>query len=498
MISRMNLVRTADSGGKRKVVSQTPLAAKTAAAKKPAVKATPAKLKTGLAKTAAAVKTSAANAVNSVKTKTTAAANAAKTAPKKTASSGFTSGLADAAKTEAKKTVTGKTPAKTGFVSGMVDAAKTEAKKKLTPQSSAPTGFVSGMVNTAKTQAQKVLTDPKSEKTGFISGLIGSALKASAGKTVSAVKDKTTAAVNAAKTSNAAGTQTGKKNPAAQTGGSQGSGTGTASGASVQTPAVDSGPITFESLFREMMERYRPETVAYTPVDENVLRDTIIEWLRPAYDQAIARRREQTDRSNAELDADAWARGMGASTYVTDVKGRAFRNEARDVDDLESDYASTLAGHLFDALKSQQEQKVEVDRFNAEQQNLANERATEAALKLYQTYLNAMQQEEEPKAASYSGGGTSKSNAKDAVKKVQSSVSKIASAFMNAAKQNTGTKTASGVDLKTATNLIARMTPQQRNALYSGKGTYAQQYREILNGIGSSAFTALMRQYPAS
>ena len=92
----------------------------------------------------------------------------------------------------------------------------------------------------------------------------------------------------------------------------------------------------FESLFQEMLKYYLPETVEFTPLDESVLSDTIKNWLRPAYEQAIAARRDQTERINAELDADAWSRGMGQSTYLSDVKERQYRGESRDVSALES------------------------------------------------------------------------------------------------------------------------------------------------------------------
>ena len=114
------------------------------------------------------------------------------------------------------------------------------------------------------------------------------------------------------------------------------SGTG---GAQTKTPSL-------ETLFQQMLTRYLPETVSFTPLSEEVLSETIRNWIRPAYEQAIRNRQEQTQRINAELDADAWSRGMGQSTYLTDVKERQLRGESRDVDTLESDYASTLAGKL--------------------------------------------------------------------------------------------------------------------------------------------------------
>ena len=239
------------------------------------------------------------------------------------------------------------------------------------------------------------------------------------------------------------------------------------------TPAVKTP--TFEELFSEMLTRYTPETVTFEPMDAEEIRSMLIEWLRPAYEQAIARRKEQTARYNAELDADAWARGMGTSTYVTDVKDRAFTHEARDVSDLEGEYAASLASRLYDAMQSQQEQKLETDRFNAEQINDARARAASAALSLYQTY----------KSGGHSAGSGSKSTA--ATEKKTADTGKTAAAA----------EAAPTISLSEATNLVARLSPENRAALYKGTGTYAQVYQEILKSIGSAAFRKLMSEYPA-
>ena len=367
---------------------------------------------------------------------------------------------------------------------------KTAAKKS----------FFSGLATTAKAAINAKKASAAKEPVGFMEKTAVSVPKAAATKTAAAAAAQIVPAVkNAAKTAGAAAKTAGEAAksagaaakttfPAAQSNTAAPTASEPAGGETLRVP-------TFESLFREMLERYAPETVAFTPIDEDVLRETIVEWLRPAYEQAIERRREQTARGNAELDADAWARGMGASTYVTDVKERALRSESRDVGELESDYASALAGHLYDALKSQQEQQVEVDRFNAEQQNLARERASDAALKLYETYLDAAQAQASSAAPAKSGTGSGGGTA--IAKQAQKSVNDAAKAFVKAAKSGNTAQTA-GIDLNTAISLIARLTPEERGDLYAGRGAYAQQYREILDGVGSDAFAALMRKYPAA
>lgn len=235
----------------------------------------------------------------------------------------------------------------------------------------------------------------------------------------------------------------------------------------------------FEAIFSEMLKRYLPETVTFEPLDEDVLKETISNWLRPAYDQAIRSRQERTQRQNAELDADALARGMGTSTYVTDVKDRAFRSEAQDVGALEGDYASTLAGQLYDAMRAQQETKIEVDMFNAEQINRAREKAAAAAQALYG-------------ASGHGGGSHTGANGGS-----QGSGSPLIDAILSGMRPDTGDGGAA-IDYRTAANLLSRLTPEQRKQLYAGEGAYASQNAAILNGLGRAEYERLKAQFPAA
>lgn len=239
----------------------------------------------------------------------------------------------------------------------------------------------------------------------------------------------------------------------------------------------------YESIFSEMLKRYLPETVEFTPLSEREISNMIANWLRPAYEQAIRARQTQTRHFNAELDADAWSRGMGSSTYVTDVKSRAFRDEAQDVDDLESDYASTLAGHLYDAMRAQQEQKVEIDRFNAEQINHAREQAASAATALYNAYLTA---------ANQSSGGKSRSTGKQTASAAQSV------SALEALLSLPGQEEYAEISYTDARSLLSRMTNRERAALYAGADPdAARQKAEIIHSLGSDAYNRLKAQFPA-
>ena len=136
----------------------------------------------------------------------------------------------------------------------------------------------------------------------------------------------------------------------------------------------------------QMYTRFAPQEVAYDTRDEAEIRSSVAEWLRPSYDQAIANRQEQTRANKANLDADAIARGMGKSTYVSDVKNRQQNAEASDIASLEADYGSNLAKYVLDGVDSEQDRALEAEKFNAQQRQSAYDQAYSAALALYAQY----------------------------------------------------------------------------------------------------------------
>lgn len=71
--------------------------------------------------------------------------------------------------------------------------------------------------------------------------------------------------------------------------------------------------------------------------------------LRPALENAIADRQQYGESAMAALDADAYSRGMGASTYLSGMKMREYDSIARDIARLESDYNAELAQYVYDA-----------------------------------------------------------------------------------------------------------------------------------------------------
>lgn len=148
---------------------------------------------------------------------------------------------------------------------------------------------------------------------------------------------------------------------------------------------ASSVPAGFSSAFQDSLAMIQPYTpsISYTPTNEAALRSNISSYLRPAIDQAIANRQKQTVTNKANLDADAYARGMGSSTWVTDMKNRQQNAEATDVATLESNYNATLAQQLAEAMAREQQNSLAAQQYNASAQQAAIAQALSMANGLY-------------------------------------------------------------------------------------------------------------------
>jgi len=144
-------------------------------------------------------------------------------------------------------------------------------------------------------------------------------------------------------------------------------------------------PSEFSSMFDDlysMIGAYMP-SISYAPTDEATIKNNIASYLRPAVDQAIVNRGKQTVTNKANIDADAAARGMGASTWVTDVKNRQQNYEASDVATMESNYSATLAQQIAAALAQEKQNQLTAQQYNAAMQNNALSQALSLAGSFY-------------------------------------------------------------------------------------------------------------------
>ena len=205
----------------------------------------------------------------------------------------------------------------------------------------------------------------------------------------------------------------------------------------------------------QMYTRFAPQEVSYDTRGEAEIRSSVAAWLRPGYDQAIANRQAQTRANKANLDADAIARGMGTSTYVTDVKNRQQNAESSDIASIEADYGANLAKYVLDGVDGEQNRALEAEKFNAQQRQNAYDQAYSAALALYAQYKK-------------SGGGGAKPG---------------------------------GVNKTTLENceaFLSMLTGEERKAIYSASTAQGKQYRaELLASVGAAGYVQLMGKYPS-
>lgn len=85
--------------------------------------------------------------------------------------------------------------------------------------------------------------------------------------------------------------------------------------------------------------------------DEATLRANLEAALRPMYDQSRAQLEEQRRANNATIDVDAYSRGMGNSTWVTDAKLQQLRGLNNSLASLEANYNNQLYSQLLNALQ---------------------------------------------------------------------------------------------------------------------------------------------------
>ena len=236
---------------------------------------------------------------------------------------------------------------------------------------------------------------------------------------------------------------------------------------------------TFGDAYAAASAYYTPETVSYTPLDRETLSGLIEASLRPAYDQAIENRQRSTAAANANLDADAWSRGIGQSSYVTDVKSRNYQSEARDVGTLEASYGAALAEQLFNALRAQESLRVEVDMFNAQQIDAAKNRAYQAAAALY-------------KASTGSGGSKTATRSASPALSMQTA---LRSGLMDTALYD-AIQTSEAEDAELYWKLL---TPEEREKLYTAETQEdARLIAEIEKSVGVHGLQKLLREYPTA
>lgn len=99
-----------------------------------------------------------------------------------------------------------------------------------------------------------------------------------------------------------------------------------------------------------------PDSAEDWEIMSGYIREYLERSMRPMADAAIEAREKAAHANNAETDADAAARGMLGSTFVSSVKSRENSSAQTDIAGIEASYMSAVADKLYDALFAIQKQ----------------------------------------------------------------------------------------------------------------------------------------------
>lgn len=123
----------------------------------------------------------------------------------------------------------------------------------------------------------------------------------------------------------------------------------------------------------------KTQTVNYDTRSPGQLKAMLQGYMKPGLDKSIAQREQSGRANNASVDSDAAARGMGGSTWLTDMKHRQNNAVASDVAGLRNDYNTNLYNALLGKIAEQDSMKFQADQYNASAKNKALDRAFAAA-----------------------------------------------------------------------------------------------------------------------
>ena len=152
-----------------------------------------------------------------------------------------------------------------------------------------------------------------------------------------------------------------------------------------QETTTASIPADVTALYEQLKAMLLPEAakIDYQPRSRAEIRAGLEGALQPSYQAAVDERKQSTQRTNASIDADAAARGIGASSWGTDVKARNYGSEAKDIAAMRSNYGATIANNLNTIMSDQENRKLSADQYNETSRSGALSNALGLALSNY-------------------------------------------------------------------------------------------------------------------
>lgn len=232
--------------------------------------------------------------------------------------------------------------------------------------------------------------------------------------------------------------------------------------------SASSGDDLFASYFNSIKNSLTPTTITVKTPSKSEISSMWSEVLRPTYDAAIEERQEAAGRNMAELDADAAARGMGSSSYVSSLKAREMDEAQDDIDDMEAQYGAALAEKIYDSLYEYSKLGLEAQKYNASAAASANQQALNIASDWYTQYLK-----QAANSASSSGSSSSSSSSSGSSSTKKSSLSK-----------------------EDYTEYVQNLSSSQQRLLFNSSSEYWVTRREELqSALGNTLYNSLKNKY---
>lgn len=146
-------------------------------------------------------------------------------------------------------------------------------------------------------------------------------------------------------------------------------------------------------------ERIQAERLATEDRTYGDYANEVASYLDPYLQNAIRDRRDKTSEYRAIADADAWSRGMGGSTYLSDQKNQLAKAEARDIMAARNEFLANVGQQAFSALQNQYNRNLQAnmqnaanalaaDQFNANLENAVNQFNANALMQTDQYNIN--------------------------------------------------------------------------------------------------------------
>lgn len=223
------------------------------------------------------------------------------------------------------------------------------------------------------------------------------------------------------------------------------------------------GTSALESYYRALLDLFSAPGVTVPTPSYDELSETFESIMRPGVNTAIENRYEAGARNMAELEADAYSRGMGSSSFVSSMTAREQDDIQSDIAAIETQYAAAIAEQLYKAMNTYNEMNLQAQMFNAQMRQNARNSAAAHALDMYG-------------GSNFQSGGGGRQGA-----------------------SGLAGDSYSGLSLQDCESYMESLSQSERNSLFAGSTQYWRSRRnEIISSLGAEAYERLKNRYNRS